>query len=189
MPIDSAKEAYYQEFKKKIQVIPQGFQFDNIELSDYKKNKIPTFAFSGKIYPGLRDPSKFLDYLLTLKLDFRFILYSKNTLFYESYKSKLNEKIEIRDYVPREELLFELSKMDFLINIKNISGVQQPSKLIDYALTKRPILEITSDFEEEKSFNQFMEGDYTNQMNFENIQRYDIKNVANQFFKLYNKGL
>lgn len=186
VPIDSAKEAYYQEFEKKIQVIPQGFQFDNIELADYKKNKIPTFAFSGKIYPGLRDPSKFLDYLITLKLDFRFILYSKNTLFYEPYKSKLNEKIEIRDYVPREELLFELSKMDFLINIKNISGVQQPSKLIDYAFTKRPVLEITSGFEEEKTFNQFMEGNYLDQMAFKDIERYDIKNVANQFLNLYN---
>lgn len=186
VPIEKAKDGYYQEFYKKIKVIPQGFQLNDLKLANYTKNKVPTFAFSGKVYPGLRDPSNFLEYLMTLKTDFRFVLYSKHSHIFEPYINKLGEKLEIRDYVPREELLFELSKMDFLINIKNVSAVQQPSKLIDYALTKRPILEITSEFEEEKSFNQFMKGNYSDQMAFKDIERYDIKNVANQFLNLYN---
>ncbi|MGX1024407.1 hypothetical protein [Psychroflexus sp. MBR-150] len=186
VPLEEAKNGYYQEFYEKIKVIPQGFQFNDLKLTNYTKNKVPTFAFSGKVYPGLRDPSNFLSYLITLKTDFRFILYSKHNHIFEPYISKLGEKLEIRNYVPREELLFELSKMDFLINIKNVSAVQQPSKLIDYALTKRPILEITSEFKEIESFNQFIKGNYTNQLVFKNIDRYNIKNVTCQFLNLYN---
>ena len=32
-----------------------------------------------------------------------------------------------------------MSKMDFLINLENLNKEQSPSKLIDYAISKRPI--------------------------------------------------
>lgn len=188
VPIESAKSGYYPEFRDKIRVIPQGFRFDEVELASYKKNEVPTFAFSGMVYRGLRDPAKFLKYLTTLDKDFRFVVYTKQHHFYKEYVEKLGEKLELRDYVPRAELLKQLSSMDFLINIKNVSEVQQPSKLIDYALTKRPILEISSDFDEERHiFNEFLEKNYSGQFLLENLEVYDIKNVSNKFIKLYKK--
>lgn len=184
VPIEEAKDAYYSEFRDKIRVIPQGFNFEEVRLAEYEKNNIPTFAYSGIIYEGKRDPSKFMKFLTTLTYNFRFIVYTKSKDFFERYKSILGNKLEIRDYVPRQELLFELSKMDFLLNIKNDSGVQQPSKLIDYYLTNRPILEISSAFSERDDFKSFIDGNYNAQLNISDPEKYDIRIVADQFFSL-----
>lgn len=185
VPIEGAKDAYYKEFRSKIRVIPQGFDFHLTKLSEYKQNKIPTFAYSGIFYKDLRDPQKFLLFLIETNMPFKFICYTK-TVFEEEIVRKLGDKLEVRDYIPREELLLELSKMDFLINLPNKSGVQQPSKLIDYALTKRPILSVSSDMTDEEKSNciEFLNGVYTHQYIVPEIQRYNIKNVANQFLEL-----
>lgn len=187
IPIDEAKNGYFEEFWDKIKVIPQGFNFDNINLAEYKKNSVPTFAYSGYVYKDMRDPSKFLDYLTTLNIPFKLVVYTENGYIFNKYTDLLGDKIELRKYVKREQLLHELSKVDFLINIKNKSGVQQPSKLIDYATTKRPIITITSDFKESEKviFDEFLNGNYHNQTIVENMERYDIKNVVREFINLY----
>lgn len=186
IPYEGAIRAYYPEYKEKIKTIPQGFNFDTIELDKYTVNKIPIFAYSGVTYPILRDPSALLDYLCSLQANFKFVVYTKSKEMFEPYKCRLGNKLIVKDYIPRRELLFELSKMDFLINISNNSDVQQPSKLIDYALTKRPILEITSQFKEKEIFKEFFSGNYSHELKIENIERYDIKNIANKFIELYN---
>lgn len=187
VPVEEAKDGYFQEYRDKIKVIPQGFNFDDIKLADYQKNNIPTFAYSGAVYKDLRDPSKFLEYLTTLDVPFKLIVYTVKGSIFEQYASLLKDKIELREYVERNELIYQLSKVDFLINIKNRSGVQQPSKLIDYVSTKRPIINISSDFtaSEKNIFDAFVNEDYSNQMIIDNIEKYDIKNVAKEFVKLY----
>lgn len=187
VPIESAKDAYYPEFREKIEVIPQGFDFTNVTLSVYKKNKVPTFAYSGVVYKGLRDPTKFLDYLSSVDYEFKFIVYTKSLDMFLPYKDKLEDKLELRTYIPREKLLYELSKADFLINIENRSKVQSPSKLIDYAMTKRPCISFTSEFKEKNIFEEFIRGDYSHQYVVENLEQYDIKNVVSGFLDLYYK--
>lgn len=184
VPVESAKDAYYSEFRDKIQIIPQGFSFEDVKLATHFSNPKPTFAYSGVVYKDKRDPSKFLEYLSNLEVEFKFIIYTSSDAFYLPFIPKLGNRIEIRNYIPRNELLYELSKMDFLINIRNESAVQTPSKLIDYAITKRPILEITSDFKEEEVLHQFLKGDYRQNLKIEDIDRYNIKNVANRFLEL-----
>lgn len=186
IPIEEAKRAYYKEYRHKIEVIPQGFDFSNFTPQPYTQNKVPTFAYSGILYKGLRDPSLFLDYISNLSEDYRFIVYTKSHLFFEPFKSKFKDRLEIRDYVPRTELLFELSQMDFLINFSNESGVQQPSKLIDYYQTGRPTLEISSSFSEMQrlSFNEFLNRNYTKQISVNNIEDYNIVNVADKFLRI-----
>lgn len=187
IPIESAKSAYLHDFRDKIRVIPQGFNFNNLKLSDYKRNQIPTFAFSGIVYKKLRDPSAFMEFLLTLNLEYKFIVYTETVNEFSKYSNELQNRLEIRQYVPREELLYNLSKMDFLINIKNNSDVQLPSKLIDYALTNRPILNISSEFnlEEKNNLMRFLNGDYSTKFNIEDIQKFNIENVVQEFIKLY----
>lgn len=187
VPIEEAVNAYYPEFKDKIKIIPQGFDFSGVKLVEYRTNDIPTFAYSGIFYKDLRDPTLFLKYLSSLDFDFKFIVYTKSISFFKQYKEILKDKLEIRDYIPRDELLFELSKMDFLINIKNSSGVQQPSKIIDYAITKRPIIELSSEFKEQNVFEEFLKSNYLNRYNVESIEKYNIENVTNSFLNLYNK--
>ncbi|MBQ8365438.1 MAG: glycosyltransferase [Bacteroidaceae bacterium] len=189
IPIEEGREAYYKEYHDKIHIIPQGFDFSEAELAEYKPNKVPTFAFAGIVYPGMRDPSNFLKHLLTLNYQFKFIVYTKYKKHFEPYATQLGEKVEFRDYVPRNELIHELSKMDFLINIENIGSVQQPSKLIDYGQANRPVLSITSEFNTEESgtFNQFINKDYSNALKINNLERFDIHNICNQFINLYKR--
>jgi len=120
-----------------------------------------------------------------MKTDFKFVVYTQSIIFFSPYRDALGNKLEIRDYIPRKELLYQLSQMDFLINIANNSSVQTPSKLIDYALTQRPIIEITSDFKEYKEFQEFLDGNYQRGKKIENLEQYNIVNVANNFLELH----
>lgn len=186
IPIHSAIEGYYPEFHNKIRVIPQGFNFSETKIvKDFVKNEIPTFIYAGIFYEKLRDPRPLLDYLIDLKVDFKFKVYTKNKLFLEKYITISPERIEVLDYIPRDELIFEMSKADFLINIENPSHVHSPSKLIDYALSKRPILSLnTNDKLDKRLINDFLQGNYDRALSVPNIDIYDIKNVARKFIEL-----
>ena len=120
VPTEVAVNAYYPEYRDKIKIIPQGFLFDDSLLANYKKNPVPTFAYSGMVYPQKRDPRKFLDYLCEKNEDFHFVVYTKHKELFEPYKERLANRLEFRNYVPRERLIHELSKMDFLVNIRKL---------------------------------------------------------------------
>lgn len=189
IPIENARSSYYPEFHNKIHVIPQGFNFSNTKVFEGEiQNSIPTFAYAGVFYPEIRDPKLFLDYLCTIKSDFKFIIYTKDDNLIKDYYSRLNGKIDVREYIPREQLIYELSKMDFLINFENKESAQSPSKLIDYGLTKRPILSMQFDTNNISDFDQFLKKNYTNSLEI-NMDQYDIENVANTFVELINKKL
>ncbi len=185
IPIKEGIPAYYPEYKEKIKIIPQGFEVDNVDIAEYTKNEIPTFCFAGTVYPGQRDPRKFLEYIYKENVKIRFVIYSKCEVF-EEFQKLMPDKIEIREFVEREVLIKEMSKMDFLINIKNLNGVQAPSKLIDYALSKRPILDISTHFtdEENNNFNMFLKGDYSNKLEDIDISQYSINTVCDAFINI-----
>lgn len=188
IPIESAKSAYFENVQNKINVIPQGFNFDDIVLDDYKPNPIPTFVFAGKIYPGTRDPSRFIEYLLSKQDPFKFKIYTDYPSFFNKYKEYIGTKLFIHNYIPRLELIKELSKADFLVNIQNTGSVQAPSKLIDYSLSKRPILNITSEFKEQNIVEEFIQGIYIHQLASVDLEEFNIKNIATKFLTLYKKS-
>ena len=188
VPVDEAKQAYYEEVADKIYVIPQGFDFSEVKLSEYSKNRIPTFLYAGLFYPEKRDPTNFLKHLASLDIDFKFIVYTSKTDLLKPFIEVLSDKLEIRESVDRETLMMEMSKMDFIINITNSGTTAQvPSKLIDYCLSKRPILEISSEFNnnEKANFENFLNENYIDQKTIDNFEQYDSKNVAEEFLKLY----
>ena len=185
IPVEEGRKSYFDCAQDKIHIIPQGFDFSTVKLNEaFRFNEVPHFAYAGSIYPGLRDPSRFLKYLCTLDRSFVFTVYTNNKAFYAPYKDKLGDKLFINDYKPREELIYELSSQDFLINIQNPNTVQSPSKLIDYFLSTRPILDITSQFNECENFEAFLEYDYTHRHPNVNINQYNIENIAKQFLSL-----
>ena len=51
--------------------------------------------------------------------------------------------------------------MDFLINIKNDVTEQLPSKLIDYLLIDRPILDMDGNNLDQTKIDQFLDGNYS----------------------------
>lgn len=94
--------------------------------------------------------------------------------------------VEVRKPIARSEILKQLSKFDFLINILNDGSVQSPSKLIDYTLSQRPILNISTKPTESQieTFNEFIGGCYEKQYKVPNIEDYNIKNVCKKFIDL-----
>jgi hypothetical protein len=186
VPFKGAVDGYYKEYHKKIKIIPQGFNFEEIEVprDAYKPNQVLTFAYAGGLIPGARDAKKFIEYLLTTEIDFKFILYTKSTNMILPFIETAKGKIEVRDYIPREKLLKKLYKMDFIINFNNGVMTQLPSKLIDYYLTKRPVLSLDSYNFDKRVVDQFLNRNYSSKFVFENPEKYRIENVTQQFLDL-----
>lgn len=185
IPVESARAAYYPEFHDKIHIIPQGFKIEAPDGKTYTLNSIPTFAYAGGFIPGIRDPRAFLDYLCTLTEDFRFYIYTNNRALVESYQSVLKDKLIVSDFIPREELLQKLSGMDFLVNFDNNTGTAVPSKLIDYVIIDRPVLNIKREPDIE-NINRFMKGDYSGRMTLPDVDQYRIENVCKAFLDISN---
>ena len=184
IPVESAKKGYYPQYHYKIRIIPQGFDFAKTPIEKYTPNKVPTFLFMGSVYPGIRDPHSFMDFLLTYKQPYKFKMLMHSSLE-DKYVNESNNQIEYIIGLTRPEVIKECSKADFLINITNPNAIQSPSKLIDYGISKRPILDITSDFQQENIFNEFISGNYEHRRVIENIEAYKIQNVAQSFIELY----
>ena len=178
------KENYYSQFRSKVIEIPQGFKFDEIATSLYIKNAIPTFAFAGTFIPTTRNPTSLLNYLATIDEPFKFIIYTETQDLLNPFKAKLGDKLIIKNYIPRMDLLKELSTMDFLVNIAYDPIHQAPSKLIDYYLTGRPILSsLTNEFDT-TIVAAFLKGDYSQSSVFDTIEKFKIEKVTGQFLAL-----
>lgn len=192
VPVEEAREAYYAEFRNKIEVIPQGFRFeDDIIEHNYRKlyqaDGIPRFAYAGNLLGGGRNPHELLEFLVTQHRDFKFIIYTRKASPVLPYMDKADGRIEVREYIPRKELLNKLSDMDFLVNLENDTSSQAPSKLIDYYLTGRPVLSVSSSGLDTDIVSQFLEGNYSKQYQFKDMDRYRIENVCDQFLELCSK--
>src|SRR5690606_38190996 len=73
IPIEAARSRYFEEFHDKIVVIPQGFNFDDVEAIEYVPNAVPTFIYAGNFIPGYRDPGPFLELLTKIGKPFKFV--------------------------------------------------------------------------------------------------------------------
>ena len=78
--------------------------------------------------------------------------------------------------------------MDFLINFDNNTGRNLPSKLIDYSITNRPVLNITQEFSSEYLI-AFLKGDYGKRMILPDIEQYHIIEWEFSVFQEYQASL
>ncbi len=179
----AAALARYEGFVEdnRIKVVPQSIDLRAINLCTYKKHDVPTFAYAGRFYEGLRDPTFFLEHLCQIDSDFKFILYlSKNDPFIpllRSCESQIAGSIVVRDHIERSALLSELSAFDFLVNFENEDSSMQPSKLIDYAAVRRPILSFNSKTFRPDVFHEFLTGEYINAIGLD-PEEFDTSNVV-----------
>lgn len=183
VPTKESYRGYYEQYWNKIRVIPQGFDFLKTPIAKYQKNVFPTFLFMGSIYPGVRDPHSFMDYLLKFNKPYKFIMMMRSPLE-EKYIKESNGQIEYIIGKGRKEVIWECSKADFLINITNPSTVQTPSKLIDYGIAGRPVLDIENDFSDPSNFLKFFKGDYSQKHKIDLLDNYRIEHVARLFVEL-----
>lgn len=192
IPNIAMKQNFYSEFHDKFREIPQGFKFEEAEqhLKTYSPHSVPTFAFSGTFIEGNggRDPRPFIRFLLETGKDFRFHIFTPRADLISELAKVAGDKIIVKKYIPREELLGFLSTMDFVVNIAYDPATQSPSKLIDYSLVRRPILNIVNDQLDRATREiilHFLEGDYSSQFTFADFQKYRIEQVASQFLNLH----
>jgi len=179
--------------KSKIKVIPQGFDLSNIELNKYIPNEVPVFGYAGLFYSDIRNPKSFFEYLCGLDVDFVFIIYTNinnadSFSCIEPYIDRLGSKLVINDLVGRNELIYQFSSIDFIININNTTKNQIPSKLIDYALTKRPIFSLDQVHFNVKVFELFMVGNYSGKEDID-ISENDIVCVVDKYLDLHKSKI
>jgi hypothetical protein len=184
VPVKTAVQAYYPEFHDKIKVIPQGFNFDEVKTAPKEEKPHPHFAYAGGLIPGRRDPKAFFEYLISLDQDYVFDIYTNSEALVRPYADKSKGRIRLKHYIPRLDLLFELSKLDFVVNFENAGQKQIPSKLIDYSIIKKPILSVNSFNYDSAITDEFFKANYTNAFQLENLEDYKIENVANAFLNL-----
>ena len=161
---------------------------NGIKLSEYERNHVPTFCYAGLLYKGIREPNSFIRYLSELNEEFNFVVFtdtesSECLSILEQFPEKMRGRMQIKSLISRDECLMEMSSMDFLVNFSNDGGVQQPSKLVDYTLSKRPHLTVGNhqvDFEE---FNRFFNYNYSSYVPID-ISKFDQNKVIDQILSL-----
>jgi hypothetical protein len=184
IPVESARPGYYSEFHYKIKIIPQGFDFDLSEMEkEQHVNSIPEFAYTGGFINGIRDPDLLMQFLMKIDLPFMFYVYTNQPELLNDYKVALDGKLIVSNYIARSELMKKLSKMDFLINFDNNTQLNVPSKLIDYSIAKRPVLNIDKNFCIE-DLQAFLKRDFSKQMHLPDPEQYHIKNISKLFLDL-----
>lgn len=186
IPTIRAKKSYlWLKDKDNIKVIPQGFNYDEVRLVEYHKNLIPTFGYAGLFYSDIRNPANLFEFLCSLDFDFRFVIYTNLEVAdsyscIEPYIKKLGEKLELRHHIPRLDLIYCLSSMDFIINVDNATDNQTPSKLIDYTLSGRPIFSLSQHSFDSEKFLRFCTFHFEGEEKVD-ISGFDIRHVASQF--------
>lgn len=193
IPLKEARLGYrHCDIDERIRVIPQGFRLIEIEKSKYIGNDIPTFCFAGVFYESVRNPEYFFEYLRQLQDSFCFVIYALNDPYTQEilqhYKQVLKNKILIKPPIDRESLIHEMAKMDFVINFDNDNATQRPSKLIDYAMSRRPILSFNRQTFRPEAFQAFLKGDYREQYHVD-LAQYDIRRVVDQFEALVDEKI
>jgi len=187
IPVESARPAYYPEFHHKIRIIPQGFDFELDRAFEKEvRNPVREFAYAGGFLHGIRDPGALMRALVSCKVPFKFHVFTNQPEVISEYREALDGKLNISGYIERDKLMEILSGMDFLINFDNNTSLNIPSKLIDYALTGRPVLNIDRDFNE-SDLMAFLNGDYSKRMPLPDPGQYHIKNVTQRFLDLINQ--
>ena len=175
----------------RLKVVPQGLKLLTIEDGMYHPNQIPTFCYAGVFYETIRNPGFFFEFLCKIEEPFYFIVYALDDMFTQQilifYKKFLGEKLVVKRPVEREQLVGEMAKMDFVLNFDNENSNQKPSKLIDYAMSRRPILSFNSQTFRPDVFREFLNRDYRKRY-YVDLKEHDIRHVVDQFESLFNKG-
>jgi hypothetical protein len=178
----------------RLRVIPQGFAMDCAmgEPTNHQPQTVVRCAYAGNLYPKIRNPAKILDHLMGQQVPFEFHFYldmrnDDNRACLEPYLCAPTGKLVVHEPLSRDECLRDLRQYDFLVNLRNRSENQLPSKLIDYAMVGRPILDISCANPDLAAFDSFLLGDYRAALRID-LARHDIRRVAEQFLSLRAAG-
>lgn len=147
--------------------------------------------YAGLFYEKIRNPIKFLNEIQNIEDEYKFFIYTDLERLEKDDMGKeiislinKNSRITLKNKISRQECIKIMSSMDFLINIKNLGGVQTPSKLIDYGIAKRPIYSFNEKEFNVQIFKEFLNENYKNSLKID-ISSFDIKIVIEKFEELF----
>ena len=188
---DETKQEYARIFPKlreKITVIPplvdeQSLKLVNISKQAKKDLSDPIkLVYTGTLYSKIRNPSHFLEILEEVakiskrKIEMNFFGLT-NDLDISSLPS-FSFKLNFYGEVSKEKINQEILKANILVNLGNSTHYQLPSKLVDYSLSGKPILNISTI--ENDSSSSFLE-DYSNYLNIytkKELQKNDYEDIC-----------
>ena len=111
---------------------------------NFSKNHV-NFLFVGTFYEDIR-PISFLNQTLSeltaRNIPIKLIVIGPKSNLDIISKVSPNYDFEVYDYMTFDRILDAMNKSDILVNLGNTISNQLPSKLLDYASVKRPILNI-----------------------------------------------
>jgi len=176
----------------KVRVIPQGVDFSIAQRREYVPGSVVRFCYSGVFYKEIRDPSKLFEYLVRRGGDFEFVIFTDFTnsgsmALIDAFRAALGSKLILKDLIPRLDCIYELSAFDFLVNQRNATGFQAPSKLIDYGLADRPVFSFDQSHFDEASFERFLARDFSH-VEAVDLTPFDVRTVASSFVALTDEG-
>ena len=190
IPVENARPCYtaYKP-QEEILVIPQGFDLSSVTRQEYHPHSRPTFAYAGRFYQHTRDPRCLFEHLTAWGRDFSFTLYLIDCEPYfermlKEYQQRLPGRITLHRALSREELIEQLSGMDFIVNQNYTYATATPIKLIDYALAGRPVFSFSSLDFDTVALDRFLAGDYSDALRLPPLEEYDIRTVAQRFVDL-----
>lgn len=188
VPTKNSYKGYFPEFHPKLRVIPQGFRFEDTKKKEEINDGVIRFGYGGMFIPTKRDPREMLDYLTSLPKDvkFEFHIFTTTPHFVEPFSDR-DPRIVLHQPVTREEMLYYFSSFQFVVNFANAGTSQTPSKLIDYVIIDKPILQIKTGNLDTSAIKEFLIGQYDKQYHVENPEQYRIENVVNEFLLLLNQ--
>jgi hypothetical protein len=133
---------------EKLRVIPQAYretQKPSAYVDVLDPVKINIF-YAGIFYPGLRDPTPFFRAVARASNPDVIFHFFGNTRECDDLLGAAGidnrSNFRLNSVVPRDELLFIMKHMDYVLNISNTSSNQFPSKVIEYFFSGRPILNL-----------------------------------------------
>lgn len=185
VPTENSFKGYFPEFYSKLRIIPQGFRFEDIEKRPVIDDGIIRFGYGGSFIPRIRDPKEFILFLTKLpkQIRFEFHIYTPSHHLVKPYING-DARIILHQPIERKKLLYVLSGFDFVVNFANTGTAQTPSKLIDYVIIDKPILNIETGNLDTNSIYEFLVGNYASELKVIESKNYRIENVAQSFLKL-----
>lgn len=154
----STMDKYIEDFPcsaPKIHVIPPlitvSSESDSVKSLLLPKNDKIRLVFVGTLYKEIRNPEYLLrlfmhlvdNYKSAFNFELHFIGHYNDCLNeFAKYSDLINKQIYVHGLIEHEEALAAMRQADILVNIGNSTKYQLPSKVVEYALLCKPILNI-----------------------------------------------
>ncbi len=118
-------------------------------------------VFAGTLYQSIRNPSALLEFfrkLLStslaaqLELHFYGVVNDCHPCF-NDYNDLIDSKLFMHGLVPRAQAVRAMQKATVLVNLGNSTSYQLPSKVVEYVMVGKPVLNVTTlDLDSSQSF-------------------------------------